>query len=212
MLGLAGLFLLVSSHLSFAEWIGCSIYSLPMEKEVMSGDIFTMDMMVYDSNPRYPYYADFDTLLAWMSYDPTYLEVQDADLVTPGVQIQSDPLGIFNFNYHMVNNVDATQGKIDLEESFLSGGTSHSSGAFARITFKALRLGSTSLTYQFNTWGYTPTTALLRGGGDLLGDSDIHNDGIAGSTINVIPEPTTLSLSLIGGILLNLLRLPKKRR
>lgn len=181
----------------------------PAWRTVTVGDIFTVDVKLNNADSTV-----FDSLSAWIGYDTTYLEIQDADAGTSGVQIQRDPDGTFGFNYHAANSVNTSEGKIDFQEGIL-GGTSNKAGTFAAISFKALGpISSTALTFEFNTWGMFPNTSLLRSGNDVLGDVSDAFDGTTdgGVGINMIPEPTSLSLSLIGSALISFLRLTRKRR
>lgn len=168
-----------------------SMYASPSSQTVAVNDIFTLDLYLNNADA-----TEFDTVLSWISFDPAVLEVQDADAGTGGIQIESDPLGIYGFNFHMANSADNTTGRIDLQESFSLGGTSTQTGIFARIDFKALALtSSTSIDFMFNpTWGLTPTTSVLRSGSDVLGSSSDHTDGTMGATAEVVPEPGSLVL------------------
>lgn len=183
-----------------------SMYGSPVTQTVNLNDTFNLDLYLTNSDS-----TTFDSVLSWISFDPAVLQVQDYNLSKPGIQIQSDPLGIYGFDFHMANSADNTTGKIDFQESFSLGGTSNATGIFARINFKALALSpSTIINLDFNpVWGLTPTTAVLRSGGDVLGSSSNHTDATAGATVAVVPEPATL-MSLIMG-LAGLLPLTRKR-
>lgn len=183
-----------------------SMYGSPVTQTVGLNDVFSLDLYLNNSDS-----TTFDSVLSWVSFDPAVLQVQDYNLSKPGIQIQSDPLGIYGFDFHMANSANNTTGKIDFQESFSLGGTSNSTGIFARITFKALALSpSTPISLDFNpTWGMTPTTAVLRSGGDVLGSSSDHTDGAASATVAVVPEPMTVMTLLTG--LAGVFYLPRKR-
>ncbi len=172
-----------------------SMYGFPVTQTVGLNNTFTLDLYLNNSDS-----TTLDTVLSWVSFDPAILQVQDSNLSKPGIQIQSDPLGTYGFDFHMANSADNTTGKIDLQESFSLGGTSNAAGAFARINFKAVSLTpSTVIGLNFNpVWGMTPTTAVLRSGTDVLGSSADHADGVAGATVAVVPEPMTVMSLLIG--------------
>lgn len=178
----------------------------PEWQQVEIGQTFNLTVCIDNS-----YATEFDTILSWISFNPAYLKVQDADPGSPGVQIESDPLDIFGFNYHMANTADNFTGYIDFEESYLSGGTSNKSGVFARITVKAVALtSSSSIDFEFDPiWGMTPTTGILRGGNDVLALSSDHTDGTIGASVEIVPEPR--SLILLGSGLLGILVVMKKR-
>ena len=184
--------LLSSSSIAVANVT--SMYVTPDWQQVDKGDIFNVDIGLNNSDSTV-----LDTVLSWLSYDPSKLEVQDSNSGQAGIQILNDPLGLYGFNFHMVNSVDPLSGKIDFEEGFQSGGSTNATGTFARITFKALDLtSSTPLVFNFDTWGFTPTTAVLRGGNDVLAFSNDHADGAFGGNIAVVPEPGSLILFLSG--------------
>ncbi len=165
-----------------------SLYLAPSLKTVGLGNEFTMDIVLNNID-----LTEFDMALSWISFDPTKLEVKDQDPLTAGIQIQSDPLNIFSFDFHVANAADNLTGKIDFQEGFDSV-TSDKSGAIGRITFKSLALApSTSIDFNFNTWGLTPATAVLYGG-DVLASSTDHTDGTIGATVAIVPEPGTVIL------------------
>jgi len=172
-----------------------SMYGSPVAQTVGLNDTFSLDLYLNNSDS-----TALDSVLSWVSFDPSVLEVQDSNPLKPGIQIQSDPLGIYGFDFHVANSADNSTGKIDLQESFSMGATTTATGIFARISFKALALSpSTIIGLDFNpTWGITPTTAVLRSGADILGSPTDHTDGVAGATVAVVPEPMTVMSLLIG--------------
>ncbi len=172
-----------------------SIYGSPVTQTVGLNDVFTLDLYLNNSDS-----TTFDSVLSWVSFDPAVLQVQDSNPAKSGIQILSDPLGIYGFDFHMANSADNSTGKIDLQESYSLGATSNATGIFARISFKALALSpSTPISLDFNpVWGMTPTTAVLRSGGDVLGSSSDHADGAESATVQIVPEPGSLLLLLSG--------------
>lgn len=170
-----------------------SMYLDPSSKTVNAGDTFSLDLALNNSDS-----TEFNTILAWLTYDSNVLEVQDSDLLHSGVQILSDPLGLYIFDYHMANGVSG--GNIDFEEGY-NPASSVQTGVFARIVFKALAPAVTSpINFNFNgTWGVTPTTAVLYGD-DVLGSASNHTDGAIGSyvSVNAVPEPSCMFLFLGG--------------
>lgn len=172
-----------------------SMYGSPVAQTVGLNDTFSLDLYLNNSDS-----TALDSVLSWVSFDPSVLEVQDSNPSKPGIQIQSDPFGIYGFDFHMANTANNSTGKIDLQESFSMGATTTATGIFARINFKALALSSsTVISLDFNpTWGMTPTTAVLRSGADVLGSSSDHTDAAVGATVTVVPEPLTAMSLLIG--------------
>ena len=176
-----------------------SMYGSPVAQTVGLNDTFSLDLYLNNSDS-----TTLDSVLSWVSFNPAVLEVQDSNPSKPGIQIQSDPLGIYGFDFHMANSADNSTGKIDLQESFSLGTTTTATGIFARINFKALALApSTIIGLDFNpVWGMTPTTAVLRSGTDILGSSTDHTDAAVGATVAVVPEPGSMALLGLGiGIL-----------
>jgi len=184
-----------------------SMYGSPAAQTVGLNDTFSLDLYLNNSDS-----TTLDSVLSWVSFDPSVLEVQDSNLSKPGIQIQSDPLGIYGFDFHVANSADNSTGKIDFQESFSMGATTTATGIFARISFKALALSpSTIIGLDFNpTWGMTPTTSVLRSGADILGSSTDHTDAAVGATVAVVPEPT--SVLLLGTGLSSLLIFVKQKR
>ncbi|MFH1855928.1 MAG: cohesin domain-containing protein [Candidatus Omnitrophota bacterium] len=184
-----GMFLCCFPAQSFAN-----IISMYMEQDLTTvgvGDIFSVDVCLDNSSATV-----FDSVMMWIAFNPAVLEVQDSDAGAEGIQILSDPLSIYNFNYHGSNI--ANNGIINFQESFL-GNPSNASGVFARIDFKALALTEiTNIDFNFNEWGFTPTTAVIYGGNDVLALSLNHADGAFGAGVQVVPEPSSTALLLLG--------------
>ena len=104
--------------------------------------------------------------IVYLNYDPSFLEVLDADSQTNGVQIKAGSL-MPNTNANSVSG-----GKILFSQSS-SGNNSYSgSGVLASINFKVLKEGTTSLTFDF-TKGLTTDTNVAGSGKDIL--SSVEN-------------------------------------
>ncbi len=84
-----------------------------------------------------------------LQYDPTYLEVQDSDLTKSGLQIKDGDLFEVLLSSSPVNT---TTGMIQYSKLALSESkyykTTGAPGKLATIDFKALKSGSTKLTFQ----------------------------------------------------------------
>ena len=194
-------FLLLSNSPAFAAVT--SMYLSPEWQEVELNQTFNVDIALNNSDS-----TEFDTILSWISFDPNILEVQDANPGVSGIQIESDPLGIFSFTQQWANTVNNTTGYIDLEESYSAGGTSTQTGVFARITFKAINvIPSTNIDFNFKSWGETPTTAVIRSYNDVLLSSSDNMDGVIGASVGVAgsPIPETNSIISLGSGLVGIL-------
>lgn len=92
----------------------------------------------------------------YLNYDKTKLEVVGTT-ITAGSLFASTP----------ANSVDATNGKINFSQGASGGTTYNGNGTLATITFKALAVGNTNLTFDF-TSGSTTDSNVASGGSDLL--------------------------------------------
>lgn len=121
-----------------------------------------------------------------MSYNPSILEVQDADPAQAGVQIT---IGSFlHPDYVALHSVDPAQGKIDLSVLQLPPRPPVSgSGVLATITFKAIGNGTSPLTFNsvlLSTSSAEPIYASLQNGQVTVG-------GGAGPTPTPAPPTPT---------------------
>lgn len=124
-----------------AQVVGPSL-SLPDGKgapKIDVGSNFNVDIILdTDGQPV----ASVDTHL---SFDPQMLEVQDADLVTDGTQIQKGGL----FPDYSNNQTDNSLGKINLSASTTAQDGVSGREVFATITFKALTDGTANVNFDF---------------------------------------------------------------
>jgi len=117
----------------------------------------------------------------YLNYDPSLLEVQDADSGQAGVQINPGSL----FSNTVSNSVDTTNGKIDFSQTSSGGNYFNGTGTVANITFKVLSQGTANITFDF-TLGTTTDTNVDAYGVDIL--SDVVN----GSYVLSLPDCTDL--------------------
>ncbi len=174
-------------------WANIMMHISPPSSAVNPNDIFSVDISLYNPTP-----SPFDAITIWLGFNPSYLEVQDADLGKTGIQIITDPLGTYSFDWNPTNTADNTTGLIDWRAGAFSDRTQ--TGTFARVNFKALSpVSSTPLTFKFdNTWPNEPYTKVLNDGIDVLGLSTDHTDGTVGATVTVVPEPGSIMLMGMG--------------
>ncbi|MGD0116132.1 MAG: cohesin domain-containing protein [Dehalococcoidia bacterium] len=125
----------------------------PGSAQVDSDGILDVDVVI--SNASNLYSASFH-----LSFDPSILEVVDADLDHSGVQIFP---GNFPGPWDQPGTVQANQaengpGTIDYDFTLVDGATSVSGGGtLARIRFHAIGTGTSALTFDTaNLWGPTP--------------------------------------------------------
>jgi len=99
----------------------------------------------------------------YLNYDPSLLEVQDANTEQTGIQISPGTL----YSNTPVNSVDTVNGRIDFSQTTAGGSTYNGSGVLATITFKVLSGGTANVTFDF-TLGETTDTNVASSGEDVL--------------------------------------------
>lgn len=153
------------------------------------GDKITMQVLV-DTKGVEVSQVDFK-----LQYDPAYLEVQDSDLSKTGIQIKDGEL----FEVLLSNNpVNATTGMIQYSKMALSVSkyykTTDTPGKLATIDFKALKAGSTKLTFQ-TTDGLSTKIYRATDDSQVLGqvtNADITiQSGTSSATPSATPTTTT---------------------
>lgn len=131
-----------------------------------------------------------------LQYDPSYLEVQDSDLTKAGLQIKDGDLFEVLLSSSPVN---ATTGMIQYSKLALSESkyykTSGTPGKVATIDFKALKAGSTELTFQ-TTDGVSTKVYRATDDSQVLGevtnaDITITGGASAAATTSATPAVTT---------------------
>lgn len=125
-----------------------------------------------------------------LQYDPSYLEVQDSDLTKAGLQIKDGDLFEVLLSSSPVNT---TTGMIQYSKLALSESkyykTTGTPGKVATIDFKALKAGSTELTFQ-TTDGVSTKVYRATDDSQVLGEvtnADITISGSASATSSATP-------------------------
>jgi len=120
------------------------------------GDIFDVNV-VLDTQGAAAQGVD----IRYLNYDPSFLEVQDADSGSSGVQILAGSL--------MVNTTanSVSGGKILFSQATSGSQTFSGSGTLATIKFKVLKVGSTQLNFDF-TQGSSIDANIASNGQDIL--------------------------------------------
>lgn len=128
-----------------------------------------------------------------INYNPADLQVQDADSVTAGVQIQAGTL----YASYPANSVDATAGKIYFSGIISPGATTgyNGTGTLATINFKVLRVAAASaVTFSFTAGATNDSNVTTR-----VNPADILETVTNASFALVPPDvPTTIRLQLQG--------------
>jgi len=99
----------------------------------------------------------------YLNYDPSLLEVQDANTEQTGIQISPGTL----YSNTPINSVDTVNGRIDFSQTTAGGSTYNGSGVLATVTFKVLSGGTANVTFDF-TLGETTDTNVASSGEDVL--------------------------------------------
>lgn len=101
--------------------------------------------------------------IRYLNYDPSLIQVQDADSQKSGVQITPGSL----FPITIANLVKESEGKIEFSQ-LTSGSTTYKGfGVLATISFKVLSAGTSSLVFDFRL-GNTLDTNVALNGQDIL--------------------------------------------
>lgn len=151
----------------------------PSTQTVGVGDTFTVSVRLDTQG------SSIDGVdLRYLNFNPSILQVVDANTSTAGVQIAQGSL----MPLTLLNSVDAGAGRVAFSQ-VVAGGTKYSgSGTLASITFKALAAGTAAVTFSY-TPGNTTDSNIAASGGDIL--NAVINGSYTvrgGSTIAPLPS------------------------
>jgi len=123
---------------------------------------------------------DLATVDMRIDFDPTILQVVDADISSPGT-VEIAPGTIFPFDAPMLNQVDNVAGRINYSIFGTSSGPFTGDGLVATITFSATLIGTTPVTFtdmviMDSTYAEIPRTT---------------TDGLVTVTASVTATPTS---------------------
>ncbi|MDK2973008.1 MAG: hypothetical protein PWP23_2763 [Candidatus Sumerlaeota bacterium] len=167
---------------------GVTVTIEPPRQPVHVGDVFTLDL-VLDNRAH----SQIDGISLLIQYDPSVIEIIDADLdnwITLGTNILDGKFrNQFSFDYHMANSVYPVRGQIEYRV-----GTSTPAdlvgayGTFAQIHARAIApTAGTALKFLFSPRPGSRTTEGIYMGQDVFGDTRIKNDGVRGAFFQILP-------------------------
>lgn len=157
----------------------------PSSYSVSVNNAFAVKVVV-NTGGQSAYGADINRL----GFNPSILQVVDADSGTTGVQISPGVL----MPLTIINKVDNTGGSIQFSQLATPGSTFNGSGNLATITFRAVGTGTANVTFDF-TLGSGADTNVAGLGGDLLGS--VTNGAFTGVVVDITP-PTISAISSLG--------------
>lgn len=155
-----GLFLFRNKLFSFAATGNPSLTLSPSSNSVNVNSNFNVNILL-DTSGNLVSAAQ----IASLHFDPTVLQVIDADSTTTGVQIARG--SITNFEMSLINTVDNTAGTITYAAGTISNDY-NGSGTLAVINFKSLNKPATSSAVTFD---FTPGSRLLTSVTDANGNN-----------------------------------------
>jgi len=146
------------------------------------GQIFTVNILLNTQS------AAIDGVdIMYLNYNPAYLEVQDENPGTSGIQILAGSL----MPMTLANSADVSTGKITFSQ-ITAGGTTFSNNTgqtLAVIRFKVLQTSATSVNFNF-TLGSTSDCNVASSGNDILTSVINANYGQGAPLPSSTPTPT----------------------
>lgn len=126
---------------------------------------------------------------AILTYDPSRLQVVDANSALSGVQVSTGAV----FTTALTNSVDSVNGKITLDYG-LSAGTFSGNGTFGRITFKGLIAAtSTPVSFILGSGSSSTSSAVYASGSNVLGAANSGSYTVLAAASS--PTPTIAASS-----------------
>lgn len=156
-----------------------SITLSPSTASAIVNNTFTVNI-VLNTGGQVAYGADVNRL----RFNPSILQVVDADAGTAGVQIAAGAL----MPLTIINSTDNTGGSIQFSQLATPGSTYNGSGTLATVTFRAIGVGTSNATFDF-TLGSGTDTNVAGLGGDLL--SSVGSGSYSGTPAPDTTAPTT---------------------
>jgi Bacterial Ig domain/Dockerin type I domain len=130
----------------------------PASQTINAGSNFTVNITLNTQS------ANVDGVdLRYVNFDPTDLQVEDADAIAAGIQITPGSL----MPVTSVNSVDNVNGKILFLQTSSGGTTYNGQGVLATIKFRSIAAGASPVTFTF-TAGNTTDTNVASDGTDVL--------------------------------------------
>lgn len=123
--------------------------------------------------------------LRYLNYNPSILELEDANTSASGVQIVPGSL----MPMTLANSANTTLGKITFSQVAAGGNKYIGSGTLATLTFKAVSLGVANITFNY-TSGNTTDSNVASLGSDVL-TAVINGSYTVNSPSASTPPPTT---------------------
>lgn len=131
--------------------------------------------------------------LRYLNYNPSILELEDANTSASGVQIVPGSL----MPMTLANSANTTLGKITFSQVAAGGNKYIGSGTLATLTFKAVSLGVANITFNY-TSGNTTDSNVASLGSDVLA-AVINGSYTVNSPSASTPPPTTTTTNSGGG-------------
>ncbi len=171
---------LFGMSLAFVATASAATLSLsPASQNLNVGDTLTVNVLL-DTGGSAIDGVDIQAL----NYNPYYLQLQDSDGATSGVQVTAGSL----MSNTLANSADTTNGKVVFSQVTSGGTTYNGNGTLATLNFKALVAGTATLSFTF-TAGATTDTNVASAGNDIL--TSVTNGSYVISNPAGAPQPGT---------------------
>ena len=167
----------------------------PSSNSVTVNNTFTVNIILNTAGQT-AYGADINLL----RFNPSILQVVDADAGTTGVQIAQGTL----MSFVITNSVNNTAGTIQFSQLATPGSTFSGIGTLATITFRAVSVGTSNVTFDF-TLGSGTDTNVAGLGGDLL--ASVVNGSYSGTAVPDTTAPSSPGAPILSGITSTLINL-----